>query len=385
MKIKARFTPCHNLKLIHGGSEFFDLLIRQIDEAKNTIHLQIYIFSDDSTGQLVANALMEAAKRKVDVFLLVDGFASQDLSKEFIKQLEDSGIHFRFFEPLLKSTKFYFGRRLHHKLIAIDGNVAITGGLNIADRYNDSPEERAWLDYALMVEGEVAHELFKVCISMWERKKFPILRIPKKIISKDKPLEDEPSMVRIRRNDWVLGKEQIWNSYSELFANARDNIIILGSYFLPGTGLRKRLRQAAKRGVEIKVILAGMSDVKIAKHAERYLYRWMLRHHIRVFEYQPTVLHAKIATADGRVMTAGSFNINDISTFASVELNLDIKNTVFVQQVERELEEIRKNDCVEVSASKINIFSFKHFVQLLSYYFIRVSLKLSTFYFRQKE
>src|SRR5262249_11928229 len=135
------------------------------------IHLQVYILDDDETGQLVTNALIAAARRGVKVYVMVDGYASQGLPHEFVQTIKDSGIHFRFFSPLLKSKYFYFGRRMHHKIVVVDNECALTGGLNISNRYNDMPDQTAWLDFALYVEGTIAKDLCVLCWKSW--KSFP--------------------------------------------------------------------------------------------------------------------------------------------------------------------------------------------------------------------
>jgi cardiolipin synthase len=379
-----QFRSC-NVKLVHGGEEYFTLLKQLIENAKHTIHLQTYIFSEDQTGWEIAEALINAASRKVQVYMLIDGYASQNLSRALINKLTERGVHFRFFEPLLKSNHFYFGRRLHHKVIAIDGEVALVGGINIADRYNDIDGERAWLDMAVMVNGQTAANLFRICTQLWTKPVLwpfqPVKALPQNAVNRG-----GNCLVRICRNDWVKGREEIWRSYYRLFKNARQSITIMCSYFLPGSIFRRQLKLAIRRGVKVKVILAGLSDVKLAKHAERYLYRWMLRNKIEIYEYQPAVLHAKMAVADERLFTIGSYNINDISAYASIELNLEIKSKEFVQRVNGEMEEIIRNDCMQIDPhTKINIYSVRHVVQMISYFLIRIILKLSTFYFRKQE
>jgi cardiolipin synthase len=331
---------------------------------------------------------MEAAKRKVAVYLLADGFASQKLSKSFREKLRRAGIHFRFFEPLLRSHHFYFGRRLHHKVTVIDGVQALVGSMNIADRYNDLPEERAWFDLALYVEGEASIALHNICCRFWTKKKSKAFKLPDDVHDFIASIpEEEYCPVRIRQNDWVNRKDQISKTYSGLFLGAKETISIVCSYFLPGKTFLKQIKQAVRRGVKIKVVLAGFSDVKIAKFAERYLYRWMLRNKIEVYEYQPTVLHSKMAFADNHLLTLGSFNINGLSAYASVELNLDIKNEAFVRKVEKETSTIIERDCIAIDLTTytIRLFSLKQFIQWASFQIIRLTLTLSTFYFRQRE
>ena len=110
------------------------------------------------------------------------------------------------------------------------------------------------------------------------------------------------------------------------FRPANESITIMCSYFLPGRTYRKLLSRASVRGVKIKVILAGKSDVAVSKNAERYLYDWLLRKNIRIYEFETTVLHAKMSVVDGDMVTIGSFNVNNISAYASLELNLDVKS-----------------------------------------------------------
>ncbi|HSN60173.1 MAG TPA: phospholipase D-like domain-containing protein, partial [Ferruginibacter sp.] len=165
------------------------------------------------------------------------------------------------------------------------------------------------------------------------------------------------------------------------------HITILCSYFLPGKMIRRRLKNAAKRGVKIKVITAGPSDVLMSKYAERWMYDWLLRNKIELYEYQPTVLHAKVAVCDSEWLTIGSYNINNISAYASIELNLDVRNAHFALAAEQKLEAIIKNDCIaitkEIHSSSTNIF--KQFIRWCSYEIIRLMLYLFTFYFKQKD
>src|SRR6476619_4012028 len=136
-KINAyNYTIRNKVRFIRGGDEYFNLLTNLIDSSIHSIHLQTYIFDDDETGSLIADAMINAAQRNVQVYLLADGYASRVMSRSFINRLQNSGIHFKFFEPLFRSKHFYFGRRLHHKVFVADGKHALVGGLNIANRYN---------------------------------------------------------------------------------------------------------------------------------------------------------------------------------------------------------------------------------------------------------
>jgi len=382
------FTAQNKIKLVQGGKEYFDLLLHLINVASESIHLQTYIYANDTTGHLVTEALKAAAGRKVKVFLLVDGYASQSMPQKLINEMRHAGVRFRFFEPFFKSRSFYFGRRLHHKVLVVDAKFALTGGINIADRYNDMDDQPAWLDFALYVEGETAREMCVLCWKTWRG--FPV-KMGVTPCEKNPPLfvfdHGETSEVRMRRNDWVLRKNEISATYIDMLRHAQSHITILCSYFLPGKIIRNLLSKAAKRGVKIKVITAGRSDIMLAKNAERWLYDWLLRNNIELYEYQPAVLHAKVAVCDSEWLTIGSYNINIISAYASIELNLDVRNAVFATNLEQKLETIIQNDCIAITRQTHTCTKniFKQFIRWCSYQLIRITFFLVTFYYQQRK
>lgn len=378
----------HNrAELVKGGKHFFDVLIKQIRSAKNSIHIQTYAFADDDTGTMVANELKQAAARGVKIYLLADGYASQKLSNDFVTDLRESGIQFRFFEPLLRSRNFYFGRRLHHKVNVFDGIRAIVGSMNIADRYNDNNGEKSWLDMALYVEGEAAIRLEAICWQFWLKKRHKLQPNQEALDFAAAINEDECVPIRIRQNDWVMRKIEVSRTYNSLFGQAQEKIYIVCSYFLPGKVLLRQLKRASRRGVKIHVVLAGTSDVKTSKFAERYLYRWMIRHKITIYEYQPTVLHAKLSIGDGEFLTIGSYNINGLSAYASIELNLDVKHKQTALQFESQVKKIIENDCKKVVPEEYvrHLFSPRQFMYWLSYQLMNFVLMIATFYYKQHD
>jgi cardiolipin synthase A/B len=333
----------NSAKLVRGGRDYFDLLENLINEAKTCIHLQTYIYDDDYTGNRVSDALIRAAKRGVHVYMLLDGYGSQALSREKIKEIVAAGIFIRRFRPLFKGKRFYLGRRLHHKIVVVDACKSLVGGLNISDRYNDLPEAPAWLDWALYVQGEVGLALQDICKTR--------LRLRKRFHPKFDKIElpSVQQFVGIRVNDWIRRKQQIYRSYLGMLKGSSHDIIIMSAYFLPGSQMLKAILAAAKRGVNIQIVLTGNADVYLIKYAERYIYRTLLENNIRVFEYQKSVVHGKMAVCDGEWMTVGSYNINNLSAFASIELNLDVKDTQLATQTQAVLENIISNDCIEVT------------------------------------
>ena len=378
------YTHHNKVKIIRGGADYFKRIEEIADGAEYSLHLQTYIFDEDETGTKVAEALIRAARRKVMVYILLDGYASQHLSRAFISKLKEAGINFAFFNPLLKSHSYYIGRRLHHKVIVADSRVCMIAGINISNRYNDIGQTKAWLDWAIYAEGEAARQLNDICIKIWNR---PVYR--RKCVALTPPvtaLPAEECLVRIRRNDWVYTKTEITKTYRELFREAKSQVTMMTSYFWPPQKLLNRMAAAAHRGVKVRLILTAKADVPFAKYTERYLYSWLFRNKIEVYEYQANILHGKLAVCDNKWLTAGSYNVNNISAYASVELNLDINNTSIATEVDDELQNIIKNDCLQITEENFSIN--KHWVKKLFYYLsyrmVHWVFYLFTFYFIQK-
>ncbi|MGN6567816.1 MAG: phospholipase D-like domain-containing protein [Flavipsychrobacter sp.] len=377
------YTIHNHVKLIHGGAEYFSKMVEMINAASISIHLQTYIYDDDETGNIIADALIRATGREVKVYMLLDAFASQNLSNHFKYRLIKAGVHLCFYEPFFHSKNFYIGRRLHHKVIVTDLFNSMVGGVNVSNRYNDINGTPAWLDWAVYTEGDASRQLYDYCVEIWNKATKQTIRL-RDINHYSIHKITDICYVRVRKNDWVNRYTQVSNSYKELFKTAKSSIVVMSSYFWPSRNLLRKIAYASKRGVDIKLILAGVSDVKIAKHAERYMYRWLFRNNVAVYEYQRNVLHGKIAVKDNKWVTLGSYNLNNISAYASIELNMDVKNDVFAQTARNALEQIIINDCLQVTNNtSIPKTLFHQFVQFLSYEIIHLIFFLFTFYFRQ--
>ncbi len=379
------YTTHNKVKVVRGGADYFNCIEEIADGAQYSLHLQTYIFDADETGTKVAEALIRAAKRSVNVYLLLDGYASQNLPKPFIARLKDAGVHFSFFQPLLKSDHFYFGRRLHHKVVVADSRVCMVAGINVSNRYNDMGETKAWLDWAIYAEGEIAPQLNDVCIKIWNGS---ALREKCKATKNTLTLKLPPDIchVRIRRNDWVYKKTEISKTYRELFVEANKHVTVMTSYFWPPQKLLKRMAVASRRGVKIRLILTAKADVPFSKYTERYLYNWLFRNNIEIYEYEKNVLHGKIAVCDNERITAGSYNVNNISAYASVELNLDIRNHAIAKIVHDDFKDIIANDCKQITEAdfiKANN-KLKLLLYYLSYRLTHFMFFLSTFYFIQR-
>ena len=349
---KHEYKEGHHVELLQSGDPFFSAVIKVIDEAKRYIHFQTYIIDEDNTGRRVVDALVRAAGRGVRIYMLLDAFGTKYLTKEFIDTIEDSGILFRFFSPVFITKGFQLSLRLHHKVILADGELAIIGGMNFADRYNGTPAVREWLDFAVLIKGPECIHVNSICRKIWN----------KTFISKDEkateivystPSYAQNISLRVVENNWYRNKIEILRSYRAALKNARHHMIIFASYFLPGRLERKLFRLASARGVDIRIVLAAKSDAPMFRRATSFLYEYILRNNIKIYEYYPANLHAKVATVDGKWCTVGSYNLNHISDYGSIEMNVNIMDEAFTSGFEKNLTDIIKNDCRQVTVEEL--------------------------------
>jgi cardiolipin synthase A/B len=327
--------PFKSVQLVHSGDDYFSRLERIINDAVTEIHIQTYIFDNDATGKRILLALEEALKRQVKVYLLLDGFGSLSFPNEISKEFRQAGGHIRFFSPLFSASSFYIGRRLHKKIVVADGKVALIGGINIANRYQGTSVERPWLDFAIEINSPIAKDIQSHCKANYSKKKNAL----RKTIS---PIFDteEKVTIQILQNDWLNRKSEISEAYIQAVSEAKEKVIIVGSYFLPGRKLTNALLEASKSKVKIQLILSGVSDLPMTRRASCYLYSKLLKHNIELYEWNQSVLHGKAMVVDGSWSTIGSFNLNNLSSYASIEMNVGIESPAFAALFEEELQQI---------------------------------------------
>lgn len=392
MSARNGYTVHNRARVIISGAEYFDRMESLIDGARNVLHLQVYIFADDATGRRIGSALLRAAQRGVQVFLIVDGYASRTISPDLVEALGAAGAHFRWFEPLFRSRRFYIGRRLHEKMLTVDHRHGLVSGRNVADRYNSIGDEPAWHDVALEVEGEVVLDMSRLCCRVWNAsarsarraRAVPPTEQERAALLRAMPA-DARCAIRVRYNDWLLGRSEIAASYLELFREAKHEVLLMESYFVPRRALKWALASALRRGVRVIVVTAGETDVWISKPAERWLYAWLLRKGAVLYEYQKSILHAKVAVRDGEWATMGSFNVNDLSAFTTLEVNLDVDDARLVSGLRSAEERMLQQDCRRISAADLRRTSLPaRFGQWLAYQALRLTNGLLTFYYRRE-
>jgi cardiolipin synthase len=379
MQVPSRrdYRGGHYIELLRSGENFFAATERVIEEAKQYIHFQTYIVDDDETGRRIVNALIRASERGVRVYFLLDAYGGNSFSKDLINKIGKAGILFRMFSPGLISKGFQLSLRLHHKVLLADGETAIIGGMNIADRYRGKKGVKEWLDFAILIRGpECSHVLF-ILKNLWNK-----AFISKKERSEE-PLHhpgyyEENVKLKVLQNNWYRNKIEILKSYRSALRHAQNRMTIFASYFLPGRNERRLLRNASRRGVDIKIVLSAVSDAPVFKRATNFLYDFILRNNITIYEYLPSNLHAKVAVVDGKWSTIGSYNMNHLSDYGSVEMNANILDAQFAEKFETILTGIIEKDCRQVTFEeyiKRKTWLFQ-LTDWFSYQMIRISMRI---------
>jgi cardiolipin synthase A/B len=312
-------APATAFRWLRTGEEGLAALLEAMGAATQSLRLETYIFAPGPVGERFRDALVAAGRRGVRVQVLVDALGSGELPSDFFDPLVQAGGEFRWFNPLALDRLTY---RNHRKVLVCDERVAIVGGFNIAAEYDGDGVTRGWRDLGLHIAGSLAAELAEDFDVMFTRADFKHRRLQR---------------LRRARNELASGQDwslllsgpgrrhgEIKRSLARDLAPARS-VQIVAAYFLPPWRLRQRLLRVARRGGRVQLILAGKSDVLLSQLATRRLYQSFLRAGAEVFEYQPQVLHAKLAIIDDAVYV-GSSNLDIRSLQINYELMVRVSD-----------------------------------------------------------
>ena len=350
--MNAEFLPGNRLQLLNSGREYFPALLAALDAAREEIFLESYIFADDPTGRAVASALCRAAVRGVSVHVTVDGFGARNFAHDFLPQLRAAGVKAQIYRPEIGglSLRKHRLRRLHRKLVVIDARLAFVGGINVVDDDNAPPDMRPHYDYAVQVEGPVLEAIHRAARRMHES----LLRAYLKRRLQPDPARSFPcsgtqdACFLIRDN--IRHRNDILNAYLAAINGARREILIANAYFLPGIRFGRALYNARKRGVAVTILLQGKTDHPFLRYATQALYATALNIGIRIFEYEKSFMHAKVAVIDGEWATVGSSNIDPFSLLLAKEANLFVRDAGFALQLRNSLHEAMTQGAAEKEA-----------------------------------
>ncbi len=380
----ARFLDGNQLQLLKNGTEYFPALITAIAGATKEIFLETYIFSDDETGRAVASALSAAARRGVLVHLLVDGFGSKDMFRETRVQLVNAQVQVLIYNPKLSAIPLRRNRlrRLHRKLVVIDGRVAFIGGINIIADMDTPGLTPPRYDYAVRIEGPLLALLLREVQRLWNRLAWVNLhwqwRSRTSAPRVTTFLRGQRAALVIRDN--ILHRGEIEDAYLEAIDQAESEIIIANAYFLPGQRFRQALLRAAGRGVRVVLLLQGRQEYLLLYFATHALYGQFLDAGIVVSEYHKSFLHAKVAVIDQRWSTVGSSNIDPFSLLLAREANLIVDDPGFAEELRASLELHIDNGATVVAKTLWHQQPlWKRMVTWIAYGFVRLLIGLAAF------
>jgi cardiolipin synthase A/B len=327
------FTENNQLSLLHNGAEFFPALIAAIDAAQREIYLETYLFSQDITATLVHDALCRAAQRGVDVHVIVDWLGTGNKrANELGRSFNEHGVQFRCFNPWFKRGF----SRTHRKLFVVDKKIAIVGGININHDLFAEGENKHVLtyprwDFAVQISGPLVADIDQLMTEQWKKTgKLNWLERIQLLFRKSKPalIPQIPIVAGLAPRDNFWYRRTIQKAYSQALNGARSRVIIATPYFAPGRKFRNALINAAKRGIEV-TLLIGRGDFRFQDAVTQSYYPKLLKKGVCIVEYHKSQLHAKVAVIDDDWSMVGSSNCDGLSLFVNQEANVIIKDKAF--------------------------------------------------------
>jgi cardiolipin synthase len=317
---KAPITCCNGTEILTDGEAAFRVIFEMIGRAEHHIHLAYYILRDDGVGRRFRDALIRKAREGVQVRLLYDGFGSRKLHRSYLRDLEAAGVRTQCFLPLgaaLLSRRI--NHRYHRKIIVVDGKFGFTGGLNIGDEYLGFDKKNGfWRDTQLRLEGDAVYDLQHIFVRDWKLASGETL---------DDPALWPPHACASREGVQIVscgprpGANEIYDGLLAAIGAARKRVWIATPYFVPDEGLKSALRTAALGGVDVRLIVPGVSDSRFVLAATLSHAADLAAAGVKVYRYRKGFIHAKVMIIDRLLASVGTANLDMRSFYSNYELN----------------------------------------------------------------
>lgn len=350
--MKNNWRDGNDITLLINGEEFYPRVFESLRNAQTEILLETFIIKDDQIGQTLQRELIAAAQRGVKVDITIDGYGSGDLTEDFTAALMAAGVRLHIFNPHPKLWGVHLNvfRRLHRKLIVIDQKLAFVGGINFCFDHISSSGPDAKQDYAVEAQGPVVADIHQTCMHLLltatghnERN-----NSIQHTTTTEPPAAGGVRALMVQRDN-AQHRRDIERQYLLAARTAQKRLVIANAYFFPGYRLLRELRRAARRKVEVVLILQGQSDVPWACALTRLLHNYLLRADITVYEYCKRQFHGKVAVMDEKWATVGSSNLDPLSLSLNLEANLVIENEAFNQQLYQNLIALTEHSCEKLT------------------------------------
>ena len=331
----VKFYDGNEVKLIMSGREKFDMMFEDIRNAKSSVHLEYFNFRNDSIASLLFDILREKRKQGVEVRALFDGFGNdsnnQPLKKHHIKSLRDDSIDIHEFDPVRFPWVNHIWPRDHRKIVVIDGHIAYTGGMNVADYYIVGTEQVGeWRDMHCRIEGPVVNELQDIFARIW-------LKVTKEQLNSTKYYQGKEKgdmTVGIVNREPNKTNKIMRQMYINALDDAQDSIQIINPYFTLTPSVKKAIHRAIDRGVKVDILVSAKSDIPLTPDAVYYNVHKLMKRGANIWLYQPGFHHSKIMMVDGKFCTVGSTNLDARSLRFDYEVNALIVNQKITQELQ---------------------------------------------------
>lgn len=352
----VKFSANNSVTLLMNGQEKFDDMFEAIRQARSSVHLEYFNFRNDSIASLLFNILADKAKEGVEVRALFDGFGNDSnnkpLKKNHLEKIRANGIEIYEFDPIRFPWVNHVFHRDHRKIVVIDGKIAYTGGMNVADYYIIGTEQVGeWRDMHCRIEGDEVNTLQAIFLKIWNKvsgqnvygaKYFRGFHGADYItgLKPDTCSSAGRKMVGIINREPRTTNGIVRTFYTEAINSARDSIKLVNPYLTLNPTLKRALRKAVKRGVKVEIMVSEKSDIPLTPDCVFYNVHKLMKHGVDVWIYKNGFHHTKIIMVDGRFCTVGSANLNARS------LNFDYEeNAVIVDPcTTKELDEMFERD-----------------------------------------
>ncbi|MBA2541973.1 MAG: phosphatidylserine/phosphatidylglycerophosphate/cardiolipin synthase family protein, partial [Deltaproteobacteria bacterium] len=320
----VRWRPGCDVTVLREGSETYPAMLDALRAAQRSICLETYILASDQTGERFKEVLLERAKAGVAVRVIYDAVGSFAVSGTFISDLRAGGIEVVDFNPIAPwRRKFRLSHRDHRKIIVVDDELAFTGGLNIGDDYASIDDGGAgWHDMHCKVTGAIVIDLARMFRRTWLRAGGKYYK-PLPPAGGFSAKSTGSSFVRLLDNTRRRQRAIVRRAYLHVIRTARDAVLIKNAYFLPDRGLRRSLARAVRRGVAVKIVVPGRSDIRMIEWASLYVMRGLAKQGVQMLRWRGVMMHAKTAVVDTLWSTIGSYNFDAMSRFNNLEVTIE--------------------------------------------------------------
>ncbi|NYT23379.1 cardiolipin synthase ClsB [Alcaligenaceae bacterium] len=343
-----QWTEGNAFELLENGERFFPAVFESIAAATRSVVIETFIIFDDRVGRELRQVLVDAAGRGVQVDVTVDGYGTADLPAAYIESLVEAGVRLHVFDPKPRRLGFRTNlfRRLHRKIVVIDSEVAFVGGINFAADHLIETGPAAKQDYAVKLRGPLVAEIEADALLLLSANT-PNRPFWRRLRWRRPPHRPHPGGVVAA---WVTRDNDehtndIEQQYRVGIRAARRDVTIANAYFFPGYSLLRDLRNAAKRGVRVRLILQGEPDMPAARFVATMLYDYLLSAGVEIYEYCERPFHGKVATVDGQWATVGSSNLDPLSLALNLEGNVLIRDEAFVARLQERLDHLVDTEC----------------------------------------